>query len=558
MFDPSLAILSRAPLPAAAAARRRVLQRLALLWATQALHAPPASAQAGEPLRTSGADDPFTLGVASGECRPRSIVLWTRLAPQPLQPDGGLPARPFAVRWELAADSGFARVVRSGEATAWPEHGHSLRVQVTGLPPDSRFFYRFMIGGHASPVGRTRTAPAAGAAVARVRFALASCQHYQQGHYAAHREIAERDADFVVFTGDYIYENESHPARRVREHATPSPRNLADYRRRYASYRVDPGLQALHAAHPWYLTWDDHEVQNDYTGLHSAWGTSDADFLRLRAAAYKAYFEHMPLAPEREPRGAALPLHDRYTWGRLADIFTVDTRQFRQRHACASEQFGGRGLWRCEELANPAREVLGRDQEAWLAQGMAGSTATWKLLVQSMQMSSYGIPLPLARPLPKVDDSDGAWTHPLLSMGRIVHNDGWDGYPVARERLLRALHQARVGNVLVLGGDAHRYVAANLRLRPNDERSPVVASEFIGSSLTSYGLNEAICSLVRWVNPDIVHMRGSERGYAWLDLSPKEARCELRATGHPVRPDSRFHTQASFVVEAGRAGPQPA
>jgi alkaline phosphatase D len=522
--------------------RRAALARLSQLasaCALQQLFGTGAQAQPRAAVQP-GPQMPFTLGVASGEPREDSVVLWTRLAPQPLQPGGGLPPQPVAVRWQVAADEGFARIVREGEALALPEHAHTVHVEVAGLQPARVYHYRFLAGGHASATGRTRTAPPAFAPVQRLRVALASCQHYEQGHYGVHREIAARDADLVLFTGDYIYENESKPHLRVRPHLTPTPHDLDGFRLRYASYKLDPALQLLHATHPWLLTWDDHEVENDYTGTHSSWGTDAAAFLRIRTAAFKAYYENMPLSPRRLPAGNVMRLHDIFSWGRLADIWMVDTRQFRDPHACDDGE-GGRGLWRCDELANPARSMLGRAQEDWLAGGLASSLATWKLVTQSQQISAYGIPVPFARP-----------------GGRIVHNDGWDGYPFARERLLRAIHEPRVKDVICLGGDAHRHLAAPLRLKPNDPLSPIVASEFIGSSMTSSGLKNPLCALMRWTNPDLMHMRGDERGYAWLDITPGQVRCELRATAHPVTERAALYTQAAFVVEAGRAGPQRA
>ncbi|TCP07744.1 alkaline phosphatase D family protein [Caldimonas thermodepolymerans] len=479
---------------------------------------------------------PFTLGVASGMPRPHSVVLWTRLAPDPYAEGGGLPGQPLAVRWELAEDAHFRHRVRAGEAVAQPAHAHSVHVEVQGLDSGRTYYYRFMSGDAVSPIGRTRTAPAEHEPVRRLRLALASCQHYEQGHYAVHREIAARDLDFVLFVGDYIYET-SHPDHMVRAHEGPTPTRLDTYRRRHATYKLDPHLRAAHAAHPWVLTWDDHEVENDYAGEHSWFDLDTASFLRRRAAAYKAYFEHMPVSPAMAPQGPAMRIHDRYTWGQLAELWTLDTRQYRSIPACSPHPrlSGGRLLHRCAELVDDRRSLLGAEQERWLAAGLHRSTRAWKLLAQSTQISPWGVDTPV---------------------GRSVYSDSWDGYPRARERLLAGIAEAGVRDVVTLGGDVHRHVAAQLRLRPNDPRSPVVASEFVTTSVTSRGLPESVMGVIRYANPDLVHARSDERGYALVEFTPASARCEFRATAHPVAQDARLHTQAAYAVERGRAGVQ--
>ena len=508
------------------------LNRRAAIWALGSLFAAPApgTSAIADPRSESF---PFKLGVASGMPRPDSVVLWTRLAPFPHQPVGGLPELLFLVRWELALDEHFSRGLRTGKVLASPEHGHSVHVQVGSLPSGTVFFYRFMTRDAVSPIGRTRTAPAADADVSRLRLALASCQHYEQGAYAAHREIAARDLDFVLFVGDYIYES-SNPRYRVRAHEGPVPTTLEGYRARHATYKLDADLRAAHAAHPWVLTWDDHEVENDYANGHSAKGLSAPAFLQLRVAAYKAYFEHMPVSPAMAPRGPHMRIHDRYTWGRLVDLWTLDNRQFRDPQACAATgSSGGRIVAPCAELEVPGRSMFGAEQEAWLANGLSGSPRRWKLLGQGSQVCRSGIDSPL---------------------GQRIHSDGWDGYPGARERLLRAIAEPQVDNVLCLGGDVHRHVAAQLRLQPNESSSPIVASEFVCSSITSRGMSEAVMGLMRASNPDMLHARSDERGYALIELTPQSAACEFRSTPFPAQGDARLGTQARFVVEAGTPG----
>ncbi len=492
-----------------------------------------ASAPARAATQLPPGADPFTLGVASGMPRPDSVVLWTRLAPQPYAPLGGLPDAPIDVRWEMALDEKFSRGQRSGTFTARPEHAHSVHVQVSGLPSSTVLFYRFTVRDAVSPVGRTRTAPAEGADVARLRIAVASCQHYEQGAFAAHRDIAEQDVDFVLFLGDYIYES-SNPRYRLRAHEGPPPKSLDAYRVRHATYKLDADLRAAHAAHPWLMTWDDHEVENDYANELSPSALPPEEFLARRTAAYKAYFEHMPVAPDMAPRGAAMRIHERYTWGQLAELWTLDSRQFRDVQACNDPgRGGGRVLAECADLALESRSLFGAAQEQWLAQGLARSERRWKLLGQASQISPGGIDSPL---------------------GRRIYSDGWDGYPRARERLMQTIAQARGGNVVCLSGDVHRHMATQLRAQANQQASAIVAGEFVCSSVTSHGVSEAVMTLIRASNPDIVHGRSDERGYALIDIRPSGAACEFRATPFPAKAQARLTTQARFAIESGRPG----
>lgn len=518
--------------------RRHLLARVgggAAALALGALFGPGLGSDRVERLPASS-DDPFTLGVASGMPAPDSVLLWTRLAPRPREPLGGLPDAAIAVHWDLAEDEGFSVGLRQGTVMARPEHAHSVHAEVTGLPAGRHFFYRFRAGDARSPVGRTRTAPAAEAPVDRLRIALASCQHYEQGEFSLHREIAARDVDFVLFVGDYIYES-SNPRYRVRPHEALRPQDLDGYRQRHVTYKLDPALRAAHAAHPWVLTWDDHEVENDYAGDASRFEeTSREAFLALRTAAYKAYFEHMPVSPRMAPVGPAMRIHEHYRWGRLADLWTLDGRQHRSTQPCNPPgRAGGRVMTACDELADASRTMFGPAQERWLAEQLSASRSGWRLLAQGTQIAQGGMETPL---------------------GRSFFSDGWDGYPQARRRLMKAIADQPQGNVVCLGGDVHRHVVARLRADPTDERTPVVASEVVTSSLTTRGLSETATALMRRSNPDLLHARSDERGYVLLDLTPQRLAVDLRATDFPVPAEARIRTQSRFVVEAGQAGPQ--
>lgn len=514
------------------------LSRAAALLAAARVWAPSSAGPSGSAnARPGSAGYPFTLGVASGQPRSHSVVLWTRLAPRPYAPFGGLTPQPVVLRWQLALDEGFGRILREGEVIAHAELAHSVRVRVDGLPSARAFFYRFIAGGAVSPIGRTRTAPAEADDPGRLRFALASCQHYEQGWYAAHREMAGRELDFVLFVGDYIYDN-SNPKFIVRPHEVESqPCSVEAFRARYATYKLDPDLQANHAAHPWIVTWDDHEVRNDYAAAFGIGELSAQEFLRVRTAAYQAYFEHQALLPEQRPVAGALQLYDRFTWGQLAEIWTLDGRQYRSRQAGNDHHdAGGTLVWRSAELRDPRRTMLGAPQERWLQQGLAASPRRWKLIGQGTQICPSGVDTPV---------------------GRVVYTDGWDGYAPARERLLSGIAESGQRDVLLLGGDVHRHVAARLRARPEDPRSPVVASEFVTSSITTRGASNAKTAWMRRCNPDIVHARSDERGYMLCELDKLSLNCDARATAFPVAAAATLHSQVRFVVEAGRAGPQP-
>ena len=517
----------------------RQLSRAAATLAWQQLFSSTAQAQT-EVLPWTTSTNVFSLGVASGEPRPDSVVLWTRLAPLPSMADGGMPPRPVSVLWEVAHDEQFYRVARSGSTLAIPERAHALHLEVEGLAPDRPYFYRFMAAGQVSPIGRTRTAPDPAANPARLRMALASCQHYEVGYFTMHREMAEADIDLVLFVGDYIYETEAPGMSRQRQHPHVFPRSehdytLDDYRIHHASYKLDADLQANHAAHPWLMVWDDHEVMNDYTG-DTAPDISDKDeFLKIRTAAYRAYFEHLPLSPKRMPHGPSMPMQDRYGWGQLAELWTVDTRQNRGERVCHGRHApdNGQALWRCRAAGASNRSMLGQDQENWLADSLVASTCDWKFIVQSTQVSPGGLRTPL---------------------GRVYYADGWDAFPAARERLLSAIGQPRIQNVVCLGGDVHRHVAANLRLDPQDRTSPIVAAEIVTSSVTSKGLSEFLSDWMRLSNPDALHLRSDQRGYVLLDVTAPQVVAEFRGTAHPVTPQSKTQVQARFVMDRGVPG----
>ncbi|MEN9624438.1 alkaline phosphatase D family protein [uncultured Limnohabitans sp.] len=520
---------------------RRDWHRMALALALSPWLAPATQAQtlnsaSGAAQGPRWQVDPFSLGVASGQPQPDSVVLWTRL--HMAEADAPLKAQAINVVCEVFADAALRQPVRQWRVQTDAARAHSVHVVATGLQPGRPYWYRFVCGSASSPVGRARTSPGVNDAVDRLRIALASCQHYEQGYFAAHREMAQRDLDLVLFVGDYIYES-SNPQYMLRQHLGGVPKSLDEYRDRHAQYKSDADLRACHAAHTWLMTWDDHEVVNDYANDLDRNFTDPQVFLRRRAAAYQAYFEHMPvrLGPDAA-KPSQMRIHDRMAWGRLADLWTLDCRQYRDHHACPDPmRGGGRVVVGCDALADPSRSMLGTAQEQWFTEGLTRSTKRWKLVAQSTQMSSSGVNTPL---------------------GRSAFTDGWDGYPQARAKLLDTVAQAGLQNVVVLGGDVHMNVAAQLRVQPNDERSPVVASEIVTTSVTSRGLGEKLLAQIRDSNPDILHARSDERGYTLLDIKPEGMRAEFMTTPNPAQAQGVFKAQAQWLVRAGVAGLQKA
>ena len=486
--------------------------------------------------RPSFAEHPFQLGVASGEPRPDAIVLWTRLAPRPLEPLGGLEPRRYRVRWELAEDDAFTQTVRQGEVWADPEYAHSVHIDVGGLRPARHYFYRFESGGDLSPVGRTKTAPAAGARLDRMAFAFASCQAWPDGYYTAYAHMAADDLDVVFHLGDYLYEYGIDAMGGVRH--TPVPAefqseadSLDRYRLQYGLYKSDPDLRAAHAAFPFVATWDDHEAQNNYAGDQPQEGGDPAAFLVRRAAAYRAYWEHQPLRIPQRPNGPDMVLNRRLGYGNLAEFNVLDTRQHRADQACADGVDDG-----CAARLEPSRSLLGDAQEQWLYAGLGRSRATWNVLAQQVVVHER--------------DLDAAGPQPLGM-------DAWDGYAANRERLFSALTELPVANAVVLTGDDHSSSAADLKADFGDESSAVVGVEFVGPSISSGGNSASRPNVPAGgrdpVNP---HRRYSawERGHVRCEVTPGWWRADYWCVPYVDRPGAPLERRATFVTEAGRPG----
>ena len=481
------------------------------------------------------ATNPFTLGVASGYPQPDSMVLWTRLAPSPLEPGGGMPPEVVPVEWAVATDERMRSVVQHGTGYATPDWAHSVHIEPSGLDPGRDYWYRFESGYAHSPIGRTRTAPTYGAPLDRLKVGLVNCQHYEQGYYTAYRHMLADDLDLIVHVGDYIYESNS--VKKVRNHNMPVAFTLDDYRARHALYRTDRDLANAHAATPWLLIWDDHDVANDYANDVSEDDDDPQLFLARRAAAYQAYYEHMPLPRWAVPSGPAMRLYATRCFGDLASIVLLDQRQYRSPEACPPlGRAGGHRVdeSKCPELDNPARTMLGGRQEAWAQGQLLSSQTRWNLLAQGTLMGyNNETTLPEHR----------YWT------------DAWNGYPAARERLMKFLAERHIANPVVLSGDIHAFVVSGLHLKAADLDSPLVAPEFVATSVSSDPLPEQYFETARKLNPNLLTATGRPRGYIRLDIAKDHLRADLIALDTVKTPDSGRSTLVSYVVEAGKPAP---
>jgi alkaline phosphatase D len=468
------------------------------------------------------------LGIASGDPTPDGFVLWTRLAPAPLAGGGMTPER-VRVNWEVAEDERMQKVVARGSEWADSGLGHSVHVEVRGLRPDRWYWYRFHSGAEESASGRARTTPASGAAAARLAFAFASCQHYEQGYFTAFRHMAGEELDLVIHLGDYIYEGGPQPGR-TRVHNGPEITTLDDYRNRYALYKSDPELQSAHAAFPWIVTWDDHEVDNNYAGDIPEDKTPREQFLERRARAYQAYYEHMPLRRACLPRGHDMQLYRSLAFGNLAEFHVLDTRQYRSDQPC-----GDGTKPRCADALDPRATLLGPSQEQWLFSGLARSRARWNVIAQQVMVA-------------QVDRGAGAETR--YSM------DQWSGYVAARNRLLGFIEERRPANPVVVTGDIHSNWVADLKADFDDPASPAVAAEFVGTSISSGGDG----SDTRPDTPEVLrknpHVRffNAQRGYVRCTADGEKWLAEYRVMDFVTRPGGNISTRASFAVRNGVPG----
>ena len=539
--------------------KRQFLQLLAFGAASAATLSLPRSVWSQTDSPRKFQSNPFALGVASGSPTHDSVVLWTRLVESSL--DNRSSNSSVTVRWEVADDDAFTRIVQTGQHLATADLGHSVHVELQNLQPDRWYFYRFMVGDTVSSTGKTRTFPKAGAVVDKLKIAYASCQRWEAGFFTAYKHMLAEKPDAVLFLGDYIYEYPGNPASAVRLPSTTSSLGfvltLDDYRSRYAQYKSDVDLQAMHAACPWLMTWDDHEVQNDYAGLTAGnSGFADifsnpADFAMRRAAAYQAYYENMPILASSLTKslaglhgGAELRIYQRVDVGQLASFYMLDTRQYRDRQLCSKDGKLGASVVNpvnCADWLDPKRTLLGAQQEAWLSAELALAKqrgSTWNVMAQSTLFSSRD-------------------NNPSKDQG--FFNDGWDGYAPARQRLTDALQKNAVQNAVMLGGDVHEnwvgYLKADYSQTVAAQASAAIGVEFCGTSITSPAGSSAVEKTPERLaeNPHFVFADAKQRGYGVVEFNPKQLTTALRVVDDVRLKMSKVTTLAQFVVPAGKA-----
>lgn len=490
---------------------------------------PDARAHAAPPLRS----DPFTLGVASGDPLPDGFVIWTRLAPDPLADDGlgGMPGRRYDVSWQVATDPGFRRVEQAGRVRAVPDAAHAVHVEVAGLRPGREYWYRFRLGRHVSPVGRALTAPEPWRTPAALAMSFVSCSQLEHGFFTAYRRLAEDHPDLVLHLGDYQYEyragDYTAPGGNVRDHRGPETTTLAGYRQRHAQYKTDADLQAAHAAAPWVVVWDDHELDNNWADeVPENPAEAGAGFLARRVAAFQAYWENMPLRRTSVPRGLDMQLYRRVHWGQLATFHVLDTRQYRDDQAC------GDGYDDCPAADDPARTLMGAEQEAWLQDGFRTSTARWDLLGQQVFFAQRD-----STPTPDLT----------------VSMDAWDGYRANRQRVTQGWVDAGVRNPVVLTGDVHTHWASEIKLDHADPDAPSVGTELVCSSITSGGNGADSADGVHpWFaqNPHLKFWNNL-RGYVNTRIQPDRVDVDFRSLERVSEPGRPAFTRRSYTIVDG-------
>lgn len=491
---------------------------------------------------------PFQLGVASGEPWPDGFVIWTRVAPYPLSVDGGMPNQVVEVDWDVATDVEFKKIVKTGKAQAHPDLHHTVHVEVAGLAPMTRYYYRFRLAGYESPVGTAKSTPAKDQMPEQVRIAVVGCQHYETGYYTAYDYLSqEKDIDIVFHYGDYIYEGPegkgggraigdlrvSIPARK---HIGPEIQTLLQYRVRYAQYRADPNLQAAHASAPFAMTFDDHEVDNNWAADIEEKGEKKDIFLLRRAAAFQAWYEYMPVRLQQKPNGPDILAYRTLDYGKMLRMNILDTRQYRSPILCTKSQLeeGFDQIDYCRTDNTRNEQILGKTQEQWLAKQMRHDKR-WNILAQQIQVMP--------------------WVRYNKSGKAYFGKDTWNGYPYARERLIESIKaNAPHGNTVILSGDLHQYFVANIPSDLNDYKSPSIATEFLTTSITSTGNGQLIRpgqEDVLKLNPHIKFIN-DQRGYQTLDFFKDYMRTDLKVLDFVEKPGGKMTTVASFEVAYGK------
>lgn len=487
-------------------------------------------------------DYPFSLGVASGDPSSDGFVIWTRIAPDPLAPDGGMPRAPIEVEWEVASDPNFRQDRIRDTVLAWPELGHSVHVEVAGLLPGRTYYYRFTVGGERSLRGMAKTLPPAGSPVDQMKFGVCGCQHYEQGFFGAYRHLAAEDLAFVYHYGDFIYEysidynyQAGLPTRPVRSSGIRGLMNVADFRYAYAQQLGDVDLQAARSRHAFLSSYDDHEIDNNWVGDFDNWWPewmgptppTPQDVFRVRKqAAMQVWYEHMPVRKALMPRGSAVALNRELRYGNLLGMQLLDTRQYRSDQPC------GDGFKpACPEVADPKAEVLGREQEAWLARNLAAGGTTWNALAQQIAMMALD-----RRRRPE-------------EPAKLLNLDSWAAYDVARERMLNRM--AGLKNMIVLTGDEHQNFCGDLV-----HKDRIVGSEFVATSISSGGSGSDVrAGTDQWLkfNPE-VKFANDQRGYMTCEVTPDAWQTHYMVVDQVDTPKNSLSKRMTATVARDRPG----
>ena len=466
--------------------------------------------------------DPFTLGVASGDPTDQSVILWTRLAIDSLN-GGGMPAKDIEVLWEVSSTDAFDDIVSSGLVTAEERFGHAVHIDVPLSTGESIVFYRFRIGDYVSPIGKTRLSSPSGSTTP-IKVAAVSCQNYTDGFYNAYADLVEQSPDLVTFLGDYIYESGvgTLDATTVRLHNSDEIKDLVAYRNRYALYRSDPLLQAAHAECPWVITWDDHEVENNYANLTPQDSADAEGHAARRAAAYQAWWEHMPvrLSP---PTDESLTIYRQFSWGDLLNLLVVDGRQYRDDQACGDAVLSTQPA--CDEALDPARTMLGAEQEKWFSENINDTTKVWNVMANQTVMTDIRL---------------GA---------AILNYDQWDGYAPDRNRILSDIVDQGVENFVVLTGDIH--LAGVGQLTTDSNPTTAMGAEFVSTSISSSGNVSTDTEGLLIALPNIIDAETSHRGYTLHTLTANDWTAEYRIVENNLVEDSSTSVWKTFKVMAG-------
>ncbi|MGV3504748.1 MAG: alkaline phosphatase D family protein [Adhaeribacter sp.] len=525
--DPVLNNLSRRSFLQKTTRGAGLLGGIGLLGPMSLLTASPAEALAAETATSNAALYPFKLGVASGDPLPKGVVLWTKLAPNPLVPGGGMAQETVSVSWEVSKDETFRKIVKKGIEKASPALGHSVHVEVEGLKPNTRYYYRFKTADAVSPVGRTKTAPRRKANVKEVKFAFLSCQNIPSGFFTPYEHLVKEDLDVVFFLGDYIYESKGDVSEAGRFHV-PSKVivTLDDYRIRYGQYKSDPALQAAHAAFPWMVTLDDHEIVNNWGGEDP----SNSAFMARRAAAFQAFYEHMPMRKSAMPDSINMLVYRKFAYGKLMEVNILDTRQYRSVPNCQNAAQSP-----CPDRVDLSRTIMGLEQEKWLFNNLETSKARWNVLAQQVLIVQK-------------DDKEG----PAKGFG----SDRWDGFVASRNRLFDAIRKNNLSNVVVLTGDTHQNWVNDLKDDFDKPDSATIATEFGCTSVSSGGNGMDLSNSGKVALAENPHIKfvNSQRGYVKCTVGRDTWQTEFKVVPYVNKPGAPLLTRATYVVDRGKPG----